>query len=99
ASLPKGFSAKVVLNVETYGKSISCRCRKLQRAVSTLCSTPNFHTWEAFFRPMLCPPIFVQVFQEKLRLLEVESVFGGRAKDFRHPYSGLISDSKKATDK
>lgn len=40
-----------------------------------------------------------EVFQEKLRFLAVENVFGGRAKVFSHPYFGLISDPKKATDK
>ncbi|MCM1151669.1 MAG: hypothetical protein NC209_03425 [Alistipes sp.] len=40
-----------------------------------------------------------EVFQEKLRLLEVENVFGGRAKTFPYPYFGLIAAPKKATDK
>lgn len=40
-----------------------------------------------------------EVFQEKLRLLEVRNFFGGRAKTFPYPYFGLISVPKKATDK
>jgi len=40
-----------------------------------------------------------EVFQETFRLLEVGNVFGGRVKLFPHPYFGLISGSKKATDK
>lgn len=40
-----------------------------------------------------------EVFREKLRLLAVENVFGGRAKAFPYPYFGLISAPKKATDK
>jgi len=40
-----------------------------------------------------------EVFQEKLRLFEVENVFGGWEKAFPHPYFGLISAPKKATDK
>jgi len=40
-----------------------------------------------------------EVFREKLRFLEVGRVFGGRAKVFPHPYFGLISAPKKATDK
>ncbi len=40
-----------------------------------------------------------EVFREMLRLLEVDNVFGGQAKDFPYPYFGLISCPKKATDK
>jgi len=43
---------------------------------------------------------FVVKFSKKsFRLLEVENVFGGRAKTFPYPYFGLISDPKKAMDK
>jgi len=40
-----------------------------------------------------------EVFREKLRLLEVETVFCGQAKVFPYPYFGLIFAPKKATDK